>query len=48
MDPLTSVSTRATSQLRRADERQIPNAAGGFGFALDDDTRVDAHLDLRV
>ena len=32
MDPLTSVSTRATSQLLRADERQIPNAAGGYGF----------------
>ncbi|GAA4767699.1 TROVE domain-containing protein [Actinomycetospora chibensis] len=46
MDPLTSVSTRATSQLLRADERQIPNAAGGFGFALDDDTRVLRFLTL--
>ena len=46
MDPLTSVSTRATSQLRRADERQIPNAAGGYGFALDDDTRVLRFLTL--
>ena len=46
MDPLTSVSTRATSQLLRADERQIPNAAGGYGFALDDDTRVLRFLTL--
>lgn len=46
MDPLTTVSTRSTPQTLRADERQVPNAAGGFGFALDDDTRVLRFLTL--
>lgn len=46
MDPLTTVSTRSTPQTLRADERQVPNAAGGFAFALDDDTRVLRFLTL--
>ncbi|GAA4793994.1 TROVE domain-containing protein [Actinomycetospora chlora] len=48
MDPLTTVSTRATPQWLRAEDRQIPNAAGGFGFALGDDARVLRFLTLGV
>jgi 60 kDa SS-A/Ro ribonucleoprotein len=46
MDPLTTVSTRHTAQSGRADERQVPNAAGGYGFALDDDARIRRFLTL--
>lgn len=46
MDPLTTITTRATPQREQADERQIPNAAGGFAFALGDDTRVQRFLTL--
>ena len=46
MDPLTTVSTRVTPQHRPADERQTPNAAGGYGFAVDADTRVRRFLTL--
>lgn len=46
MDPLTIVTTRQTSQHEPADERQIPNAAGGYAFALGDDDRVQRFLTL--
>lgn len=50
MDPLARISTRATQQSHRAagpeGERQIPNAAGGFGFAIGDDARVNRFLSL--
>lgn len=46
MDPLTTVTTRATAQREQADERQIPNSAGGFAFALGNDTRVQRFLTL--
>ena len=46
MDPLTTVSTRVTPQAEAADDRQIPNAAGGYGFAVDDDVRVRRFLTL--
>lgn len=48
MDPLTAVSTRRTPQTQQADERQIPNAAGGYGFALDDDKRIHRFLTIGV
>lgn len=40
MDALTTVTTRVIPQDERADPRQIPNAAGGYGFAVGDDARV--------
>ncbi|MGI5127296.1 TROVE domain-containing protein [Pseudonocardia sp. CA-107938] len=46
MDPLTSVSTRTTPQHSPADERQVPNSAGGYGFAVTDDVRVARFLTL--
>jgi 60 kDa SS-A/Ro ribonucleoprotein len=46
MDPLTAVSTRATPQRTAADERQVPNSAGGHGFPVTDDVRVARFLTL--
>jgi 60 kDa SS-A/Ro ribonucleoprotein len=46
VDPLTAVSTRRTPQLTPADERQVRNAAGGYAFAVDDETRVHRFLTL--
>lgn len=46
MDPLTTISTRVTPQTAPADPRQIPNAAGGHGFALDRATRLHRFLTL--
>jgi hypothetical protein len=46
MDPLKTVSTRQNPQSERADERQVPDSAGGYGFALDDDARVRRFLTL--
>ncbi|MEJ2886305.1 TROVE domain-containing protein [Actinomycetospora aeridis] len=46
MDVLRTVSTRATPQSEPADDRQIPNAAGGHGFALDEAARVRRFLTL--
>lgn len=46
MDPLTTINTRATPQHTPADERQVRNSAGGYGFALTDDARVARFLTL--
>ena len=46
MDPLTTVTTRATPQHTAADERQVRNSAGGHGFPLTDDVRVARFLTL--
>ena len=49
MDPLSGLTTRPTphrSEPPAPSARQKPNAAGGFGFALDDDTRVHRFLTL--
>lgn len=46
MDALTAISTRRTPQSEQADGRQIPNAAGGYGFALGNDARVHRFLTL--
>lgn len=48
MDALTSITTRRTPQSEKADDRQIRNAAGGYAFTLDDDTRVHRFLTLGV
>lgn len=48
MDVLTTVSTRRTPQSEKADPRQIPNAAGGYTFAVDDWSRVHRFLTLGV
>lgn len=47
-DALASVSTRATPQREKADDRQVRNAAGGYGFPVDDWTRVRRFLTLGV
>jgi 60 kDa SS-A/Ro ribonucleoprotein len=46
MDALAAISTRRTPQAEQADERQIPNAAGGYGFKLSDDVRIHRFLTL--
>jgi 60 kDa SS-A/Ro ribonucleoprotein len=50
MDPLTSISTRATPQTQRAagaeGVRQTSNAAGGYGFQLSDEALVRRFLTL--
>lgn len=47
-DPLRALSTRATPQRERADERQVRNSAGGYTFALDDLQRLRRFLVLGV
>lgn len=46
MDVLRIVSTRRTAQSRKADLRQVKNAAGGFTFAIDEWARVHRFLTL--
>lgn len=46
MDALTTISTRRTPQAELANERQVPNAAGGYGFKVSDDVRVHRFLCL--
>jgi len=46
MDALTAISTRRTPQSEPANERQVPNAAGGYGFALGDDAGIHRFLTL--
>lgn len=45
-DPLTSVTTRATPQTRRAEPHQSPNNAGGYGFKVDDDVLIHRWLTI--
>ena len=46
MDPLTTVNTRTTPQHVAADDRQVRNSAGGYGFPVTDDVRVARFLTL--
>lgn len=46
MDTLTTFSTRTTPQNRAADSRQKLNAAGGYTFVADADTRLNRFLTL--
>lgn len=48
MDALSTVNTRRTPQSEPANERQVPNAAGGYGFQVGDDTRVHRFLTIGV
>lgn len=48
MDVLGAISTRTTPQNRPAGPQQVPNAAGGYGFAIDDAARVRRFLTLGV
>lgn len=48
MDSLTAINPRQTPQSQRADARQIPNAAGGYAFKIDDDARIHRFLTLGV
>lgn len=48
MDALTAINTRRTPQSEPANERQIPNAAGGYGFKIADDIRVHRFLSIGV
>lgn len=47
-DVLTTISTRATPQNERADERQVPNSAGGYAFPVDREQRLRRFLTLGV
>jgi 60 kDa SS-A/Ro ribonucleoprotein len=50
MDPLAKISTRVTPQTQRASgpegTRQVPNSAGGYAFAVPDETRIRRFLTL--
>lgn len=46
MDALAAINTRQTSQGDQADPRQVPNAAGGWGFKLGDEAGVHRFLTL--
>lgn len=46
MDALAAVNTRRTPQSEPANDRQVPNAAGGYAFQVDDDTRVHRFLTI--
>jgi 60 kDa SS-A/Ro ribonucleoprotein len=48
MDILSTISTRTTPQTRRADPRQVLNAAGGYTFQIDDEARLRRFLVLGV
>lgn len=45
-DPLREISTRATPQTEAADDRQIRNDAGGYGYRAGDAVRVRRFLTL--
>ena len=40
MDPLSSITTRATPQTEQADAAQVRNSAGGFSFQVTDEDRA--------
>lgn len=48
MDVLRALSRRRTAQTEQADPRQRRNAAGGYGFTLDDAARLRRFLTLGV
>ena len=48
MDVLRMLNLRATPQRLPADERQVPNSAGGFTYQLDDLARLRRFLTLGV
>lgn len=45
-DPLSKISTRVTPQGEKADPRQVPNSAGGYGFQVTADARLHRFLTL--
>ena len=45
-DPLSLISTRATPQDRPADDRQVPNSAGGYTFTITAAARLHRFLTL--
>src|SRR5690348_16057521 len=44
VDPLATISTRRTPQTQPASQRQIPNSAGGYAFAVADEVRIRRFL----
>lgn len=48
MDVLRAINKRRTSQTEQADPRQRRNAAGGYAFTLDDESRLRRFLTLGV
>lgn len=48
MDVLRVFNSRRTPQSVPADDRQVPNSAGGYGFKLDDTARLRRFLTLGV
>jgi len=46
MDAYSRISTRRTPQSEQADERQVPNSAGGYTFTLDAEARIRRFLVL--
>ena len=48
MDALRNLGLRHTPQTEQADARQVPNHAGGYGFVIDDVTRLRRFLTLGV
>lgn len=47
-DPLSTVSTRRTPQSEQADDRQVPNSAGGYTFQITPEQRLHRFLMLGV
>lgn len=45
-DPLAAITTRRTPQAERADERQVPNSAGGYTFKIGTAARIHRFLTL--
>jgi 60 kDa SS-A/Ro ribonucleoprotein len=45
-DPLALITTRATPQNQQADNRQVPNSAGGYAFQVGGDARLHRFLTL--
>jgi 60 kDa SS-A/Ro ribonucleoprotein len=45
-DPLALINRRVTSQSEQADPRQVPNNAGGYGFAINDLARLRRFLTM--
>src|SRR5947208_226585 len=45
-DPLTAISTRRTPQREPADDRQVPNSAGGYSFTVTNLDRLRRFLTL--
>ncbi|EFV12828.2 TROVE domain-containing protein [Segniliparus rugosus] len=46
LNPLRAISMRQAAQTQQADARQVRNAAGGYGFAVDDLARLRRFLTI--